>query len=319
MALPASLWYHQTAKTRRPIRKRFHWLQGKEKHMKRILTSATFTILWASIYLLTANFTTAQTNRSGHAPDTKESDAPASLTCPASQFFISGAGLNKFGFCVTQNGNIRRVESPAAFTQLPRNEGYVVCNNQGTVALSAGDEMDVDDLFWGPPVVTQPGGPNTLPLQIRRNTEDGKMQLRQTFEQDTEKREIIVTMILVNISGAPLTNVRLSRYFDGDLSNDAGDDRYDKSADSVWGRDNGAGPGHHGLLLTTLSLAQPHVPAVELFSDWNPYIEGTAQDCTPINQATPTPPGNYIGRITFNLGTMNAGVAKTIKVLYKRF
>jgi hypothetical protein len=33
----------------------------------------------------------------------------------------------------------------------------------------------------------------------------------------------------------------------------------------------------------------------------------------------PTAPDDYVGRPTFNLGTIGAGAAKTIIVLYKRF
>lgn len=162
-----------------------------------------------------------------------------------------------------------------------------------------------------------------MPLTIARTTTDGKFQLNQTFDWDTLKKEVTVAMVLKNTSGLSQANVQLARYFDGDLSNDFGDDIYDANADSVWGLDGsyGSGAGHHGLMLTTLSFAQPHSVAIEKYSDWDPLgsSQQRARSCLGIRQIGPTAPGNYVGRITFNLGTIAAGGTKTIIVLYKRF
>jgi hypothetical protein len=196
-------------------------------------------------------------------------------------------------------------------------DGYVLCSALGVHGYDAYGAVS----GFGPPSFTQPGGFNTLPLTIARQTTDGRFELRQTFEWNTLEKEVAITMILRNISGASIGSVKLARYFDGDLNNTVTGDIYDAGSDSVWGRQGGASGARYGLRLTALSFAQPHTTAVERFVDWNPLNAGppySARTCTPVVQTTPTAPGDYVGRVTFTLGTIPAGGTKTVKVLYGR-
>jgi hypothetical protein len=170
-------------------------------------------------------------------------------------------------------------------------------------------------------VTSQPGGANTLPLTITRTTSDGKFELKQVFEWDGKEREVNVTMALKNLSGGTVTGVRLSRYFDGNIGNSPNNDRYAATSDSVWAWDDtkGAG-GQRGLMLTALSSGYLHTLAVEKASDWTLLNAGaqTARACAPAEVATPTAPGDYVGRLTYKLGTFRAGESKSVKMQYKR-
>jgi hypothetical protein len=157
-------------------------------------------------------------------------------------------------------------------------------------------------------------------LTIKRQSTDGKLELTQTFNWDTAQKEILITMVLKNISAVSLSAVKLARYFDDDLDSpldeaDELDDIYDQDSDSVWGRDGGTGAGHHGVMLTALTFIQSHTTAVQLFSDFN----GDAGSCTASPVATVPATGDYTGRVTYNLGTLNAGQSKTVQMLYRRF
>jgi hypothetical protein len=92
---------------------------------------------------------------------------------------------------------------------------------------------------------------------------------------------------------------------------------YNETLDSVDGRHEASGNGH-GLMLTALTFglvdSGPGDVAIEAYLDWS------RETCLPwTGQVGPTPPGDYVGRITYTLGTINAGASKTVKFLYRRF
>jgi hypothetical protein len=244
-------------------------------------------------------------------------NAPENSNCGAGKLFTFGSGLDLFKFCLTDHGNILQLQSPANYRQITTQEGYVAC---GTGAANAYDAGTAEGGWDVATTITQPGGANTLPVTITRNSTDGKFQLKQTFDWNSAQKEITVTMVLKNLSAASITNVKLARYFDGDLSSglnssDPNDDLYNNDFDSVLGRDSGAGAGHHGLLLTSLAFAQSHTTAVEAAADF----ANTRSTCIPVAASVPTAAGDFTGRVTVNLGTLSAGASKTIKVLYRRF
>lgn len=283
--------------------------------MKRTLTSMTILILGATLFIL-AFHPAARTQMKSMPEAIKESNAPENFACGAGKTFTFGAGLDLFKFCLSDHGNILQLQSPANFRHITTKEGYVVCGG-GTNAYDAG----IAEGGWeAATAISQPGGANTLPVTITRASVDGKFQLKQTFDWNPAQKEITVTMVLKNISGASIANVRMARYFDGDLSSnlssiDPTDDIYNGSDDSVLGKDNGVGAGHYGIMLTNLGFAQLHAPAVEKFDDF----VTTRSTCTPTEADVPTAPGDYTGRMTFPLGTIAAGTTKTVKVLYRRF
>lgn len=191
-----------------------------------------------------------------------------------------------------------------------------------TGAANAYDTGGAGETGWGAATATQPGGPKTFPLTIRRQSTDGKLELTQTFNWDTAQKEIIITMTLKNISAGTLSAVKLARYFDGDLDGSSSivgeelDDLYDQDSDSVWGRDSGTGVGRHGVMLTALTFATSHTTVVQKYTEFLPDTPGcTASPAA----AVPTTPGDYTGRVQYALGTLNAGQSKTVQVLYHRF
>jgi hypothetical protein len=284
--------------------------------MRQKRTRLAFIILCAGLFILASPTARAQSDQGSQA--IKQSESPESTICPPAQLFSFGAGAQFFRFCVSPHGNVLSLLSPAASKQLNLAEGYVAC---GTGAANAFDAGAVES-GWGAATATQPGGPKTLPLTIKRQSTDGKFELTQTFDWNPAQKEITITMLLKNISAGSLASVKLARYFDGDLSNDPNDDLYDEDADSSWGTDSGAGAGHYGVSLTTLNFAVAHSTVVESFADFGPANAGgaqTAKTCTPIAQSVPTAPGNFVGRATYTLGTLAAGASKTVKLLYRRF
>jgi hypothetical protein len=246
----------------------------------------------------------------------KESDGPESTSCPAAQTFTFGSGPSKFAFCISNHGNIQNLEFPATFKHISLREGYAVCSANDTV-VHGFDSGTAED-GWGPPSATQPGGPHTFPLTITRNSTDGKVQLQQTFDWDTLRKDIIITMVVKNTSAAALSNVFLARYYDGDTDNDNSDDLYGGDGDSIWGHDTN----QRGLRLSVLSYGIKHYTFVEEFLKWSPIASGpqTGRHCFAFeSRSVPTPPGDYIGRITYSLGTLNAGQSsKKAIVLYGR-
>lgn len=242
--------------------------------------------------------------------------------------YSAGRGEQRFAFAISDHGNLLEFESPQNFKHLATREGYALCSTGGPSAFDDGEV----DAGWGSSVISQPSGAGTLPLTVTRTTSDGRFELKQSFQTDSNEREVVITMTIKNVSGTTATGVKLSRYFDGDIDTVINqdlnqffgpftrDDRYALTSNSVWGWDDGSGARHHGLMLTSLSSAYPDTLAVEKFSDWTSTGAGaqTARTCTPASQKMPTAPGDYVGRLTHNFGAIAAGASKTVKVQYKR-
>lgn len=281
------------------------------------ITLKTLAALCAGVLWLASGSITAQSEQDTRLVSAQEDSSPQTNNC-FEDFFL-GSGPNYFRVCVSPHGNLPFVWSPAGYQHIspPGDEGYVVCGTGVATAYDAGPA----ESGWQASGITQPGGAHTYPLIITRQSVDGKLELKQTIDINLAEKEILITMALKNISGAQITDVKLARYFNGDISryNLGGTqnfpDIYDRDADSVWGKDDGAGPGHHSLTLAALTLGQSHTAAVETFADYN----NTRSTCTPVAVATvPTSPGDYTGRLTYNLGTLNAGATKTVKFIYRR-
>ena len=275
-----------------------------------------------AILFLTAGAAMAQSDEASRARSVNPiSNSPTGALCAPDKTFTYSSGAHHFSFCFDSEhaqGSLLFLISPAGLYQISGREGYIVC---GTGAANAYAILS-DDMGWEEAVISQPGGPNTLPITFTRQSTDGKFELAQTFDWDPVEKEILITMTLKNISAASITSVRLSRYFRGLPGADVGDDVYDRDSDSVWGVDlGGSGTGHHGLMLSALTFTQTHTAFVEKYADWNPFSAGaqTAHKCTAIAQAVPTPAGDYVGRVTYALGTLSAGASKTVQFVYRRF
>jgi hypothetical protein len=237
-----------------------------------------------------------------------------SSTCFSSH--TSGSGATFMGICFSNHGNLVRFESPAGFVHLSVIEGYALCSGDPFQPAQGFDSGTVEAGF-NPATISQPNGPNTFPLTITRTTTDGAFRLQQTFARDSVEKDVTITMVLRNISAAPIADVFLTRYFDGDIDNFAANDFYDQTLDSVWGKESFGASGH-GLMLTALTFGTSHGTDIESFTDWKRTNGST---CRPPfgSQGGPVGEGDFVGRLTYELGTLNAGQSKTVRVLYRRF
>jgi hypothetical protein len=249
----------------------------------------------------------------GSSSFAQNTEQPAAPVIEASTNCFATFAIGTLTYCVSEHGNIARFSSPAAAPEHIRigviREGYAVCagNAAGAAPVVAYDSGNVEAGWQVPVTISQPGGPNTLPLCITRRTL-GNLEVQQCFSNVANEREVNITMTLRNLSGATRYNVMLDRYFDGDIAGDAGDDRYTRSADAVSGED--------GLYTVALSnidgLAVAHTTAVHTF------IGFVANACNQATVATPTAAGDFVGRVSHQFGNLAANAVRTIHVQYRK-
>jgi hypothetical protein len=242
----------------------------------------------------------------------QEAPQPEAPVVEASTNCFSTFNIGTMIYCVSEHGNVARLTAPAVGPEHIRigviREGYAVCGAVGAllppqIAHDAGNT----EAGWQLPVTIVQPVPNSLPLTITRRTLTG-LELVQSFAHNAAEREIVVTMTLRNISGATRFNVRLDRYFDGDIAADAGDDRYNRSADAVWGEDGG-----HAVMLSDINFpAVPHATAVHTFAGFN------AATCGQATNATPTAIGDHVGRLSYSFGNLLNGASRTVRVQYQK-
>jgi hypothetical protein len=226
-----------------------------------------------------------------------------------------GAGAQLLRFCLSDRGNLVQLESPAGVEHLAagaHGEGYAVCSATGTHGYDAG----YAGLGFGPPAIDQPKGPDTLPLTITRTSLDGAVEIRQTFARDVKEKDVTITMVVRNVSGATLSGVQVTRYFDGDIDASQGDDSYARTLDSAWGWQVPAG---NALKLTAGTLSVAHAAGTETFWEWHPGAGGGAGAAVCGPGHAPGARGDHVGRLNYALGNLAAGKSKTVKVIYQRF
>ena len=209
-------------------------------------------------------------------------------------------------------------ESPAGieFIQLGViREGYSICAS-GLTYSDYGSQENLTDGAFGPPTIQQPGGPGTSPLTIIRVTTDGRVRNAMTFTKDNNEKDVNIKHKVTNLTSSSLTNVRVTRMFDGDRSRFVGGpgEFWRRSADSVWdlgAPDDGT---DHGLILEprSISFSQNPDSAVTTFDG--------ADGCSPPSEPTPIGGGgaDYEGHLTMSLATLGAGVRKQALYRYGR-
>jgi hypothetical protein len=235
-------------------------------------------------------------------PSMAQKQEPGILSLTVQSTFSCGSGAGLMQFSISTHGNLVSFTSPKG-SQHINSEGYVLCD-----ANTEGFDSGRFESGCGDATVSQPNGANTFPLTITRNC--GCIQFKQAFSaQDCTEKDFTITMTAKNVCSFTLPNVRITRYFDGDIDLTEDDDLYIQTPDSV------AGIGLHGLSLTALDFAASHSTAIELFEDWN---SGGREKC----EATGTPPSgrnDFVGRVEYSLGDLAPAASKTRKVTYRRF
>jgi hypothetical protein len=257
--------------------------------------------------------------------DKESSNLLQAIAVTDTKCFTSGSGSTFMKVCISNRGNILNFEAPAGVTHITSREGYVVCSNNFAAPKTHGYDAGVAEEGWGVPTIEQPNGEGQLPLVITRNSIDGILRLKQTFNFTAAAREITVKVEVKNLSVTTLPGVVLSRYFDGDIDGSSSD-IYDRTIDSVWGKDptNGVVKPGRGLMLTLAptSLNQPFVTIVETFADWNPLstaVFGSARGCLGFSKTAPTAPGDFVGRLTMRLDIIDPGRTKSVTFRYRQF
>lgn len=228
----------------------------------------------------------------------------------------SGSGANLFKYCISSHGNVVEFTSPSGQTHIHGSEGYVLCETiSGATALDGFDAGVTPEFGCGSATVN-----STSPLTITRHC-GNCIQFKQQFKKNNAEKELVITMTIKNTCSSTLTNVRIARYFDGDIGGDSSEDIYSTSEDSVWGRDTQApGPPGFGLMLTALTSGTSHRALIETFVNWNPGgIEGQAGKCDPTFYGLGNlGPADLVGRILYSLGDLGPDQSKTVKVVYGR-
>lgn len=151
-------------------------------------------------------------------------------------------------FCVTENGNIENFIYPSGYSQI-YTDGYGVCDHTGGLT-SYYDIGTTESGNWGSPIITEPNGPNTFPLTIKRTTSDGVWTLTQQYSRSTVDAYVKVIMTWKNNS-AVTRAAQMTRYVDIDADGNGSDDSFDGSANSGWGYTS-VKPGNypeHGLTI----------------------------------------------------------------------
>ncbi len=232
--------------------------------------------------------------------------------------FTSGSGQTYFQFCVTVNGNITELQSPAGYEHIrigSVNEGYAICDFGTTTGTETKyyDYADGGDSGnWQAPVTTQPGGVNTFPLKIVRTTSDGVYTLTQTFTRDTVEPTVKIAMTLKNNTKAA-RDFALVRYADIDANNGDNNetDLFDFSHDAAWGYNNGFNL--YGVMLFTVPTNVAHFG----------FVQSTYQipdPCGPVNNLPASTPWSGDGSVGFEWNnTLNNAKSIAVTAEYRRF
>lgn len=252
-----------------------------------------------SYVLASAAILAAAVGSSASAQDTLGSATPSGvdevqpLTSTCDHLFGSG----NLVWCVSSNGNVTRLISPAGNQILPagasNNEGYELCHG-GVERVSLGWR----EAGWGPASLVSK---TTTSIQISRTSTDGQFTLLQKISRDTNERDLTIQMKLTN-NGAAKTGVMLGRFAEVGVDGDAGDDRYDATVDSLWARE------FHGF------TASPRLGIAH--SIWIGDMNRIT--CAALSpQAVPGGPGSAYFSNRFDIGNMNAGQSKTMYLVYR--
>src|SRR3954469_198059 len=230
-----------------------------------------------------------------------------------------GTGVAQTRVCISSTGNITRFEAPAGVEHIAVGhtiEGYKVCRRDGYVsAYDSGGQ----GFGWSAPTISQPNGPNTLPLQITRTTHSD-LRLVQEFTMRSRPygpADLIITMKVYNTGGTTITGVEILRMFDADVNGDTNDDIAMFTTDTAAVMDlNGRG---RSMTLSAGILDKPHKASVSNwqsammdFHDTSPYCTGPYQAQPLSNQEM-----DWVGLLTYQVGDILPGRVKTVEYVYR--
>jgi|ERR1019366_8747627 hypothetical protein len=256
----------------------------------------------------------------------QRANAGLAATSQCYSTFTFGSGQTLFNFCVTGNGNVTQLTSPAGYEHIGLGligEGYGLCDYAAQARYF--DYADFGDSGnWGSPTVSQPNGANTFPFSIVRSTADGLFTLTQAFTRNTTERIVVVKTTIKNNS--PITKqLVLVRFADIDANNGHFGDYqnwFDQDSDSAWGYNSlslvALNPVPvYGVKLITGSVLVPHQAgtfdvAAKGFAGPDPCFPSLSE-----NDNTPVLEDGGVWLAHFVM--LKKGTTATVNVEYRRF
>ncbi len=158
-----------------------------------------------------ATISMAADNNQLQKTDKQASTLSPQATVVCSYNFSSGSDNTFLGYCVTVNGNVLGVNTPAGQQHIFGGEGYGICDiNSNTEYFDYAAGGDTPN--WNPPVLLSQTANS---VKIARNTSDGIWTFTQTITQVPATSSIKVTMTVKNNTAAN-REVQLSRFADID-------------------------------------------------------------------------------------------------------
>lgn len=225
------------------------------------------------------------------------------------QVYTGNAGERYYSIAVSQQGNLTRFVSPAAGNSLMLYmEGYLACSTNPAGVTATAYEYGGESYggssaaLWGAPIVT-----DLSPLTIVRSTTDSRLQLTQKFAVDKTEVDFTITMTLKNISGQPLSNVRLERAAHVDPDGDCCDDFASKN-------------GIRTYIFETRGLALDALSSVGTVSTYlvASFPASFFNTCGAASLVGPLTGADRSMKVQYNFGNMNNGSSKTVKFRYSR-
>ena len=220
--------------------------------------------------------------------------------------FTSGSGETFLKVCITENGNISWLESPAGKRHINTREGYAVCSYDTSMVVH-GFDVNTAAEGWGPSIVSD------NKRVITRTSLDGLIQLKQTFTVLPAYRGVDVKMEVKNLSPVTIPTIVIQRYFDGDVDG--------QLENTVYHFGQAVGLTWSNMLLLSASpvVAQFFKSAVP-FSSWDPLGAGLkwARGCeAPLTASGAT--GDYVAGLRAAFNNVKAGQTKTLTLNYRRY
>ena len=243
----------------------------------------------------------------GRAQATSDKDAGQGLAAFVPEnCFTSGSGSSFLKVCITENGNVSHLESPAGAVHLKTREGFAVCSYDGTNIIHGYDVGNAAE-GWGPATVS------ANKRVITRTSLDGLVELKQTFTVVPANRGVDVKMELKNLSAVTLGSLEITRYFDGDIDF-TGTNDYFHNGDSVWATRV------HGLMMTLAPTTADVSLIMTPYSEWDPWGPGFqwARGCYGDLFATGES-GDFVGGANLRWFNIKPGASKSATLHYQRF
>lgn len=219
----------------------------------------------------------------------------------------TGSGSSRFTTCFSNDGNVLQFTVPDGNEHIRAGayaEGYLLCRGNGRVD----EDFAVFEIGFLPSTITQPNGPNTLPLTSTRRTDDNALRLRQKFTVQSPNT-VLVEMTVTNTSSAAIPDVQIARFVDADVDvaltgfiNDFSIKRRTVVAENNLTPDG-------GTLLLSAPFSSNARPSIGVFDRY-------PSDCRDEITTSPVLGIDGFSKVVVPVGTLAAGASATVRFVY---